>query len=273
MKPSGIGELIENCTFEDSDQDTDEIEGGTDMSEVDDRTNRTETETDGWITIDSQLTHPSGLGSSQNRDSGESGGGESTVRGRSIRGGLDNDGGVPEWNTGVTPASESTLSTPPAPRNRRFNHICSETSEENLMETAPNDNTTNDSTNIFMGNPSQPLTPSRLSSSDTIDEGEIMKDAIHEVLIDGTIVYVAITLGRPEPEATSSGNGVVEEEDTMDVETDNVSEAGTVMYESITVRYPTRQAIPSPPPSAVRARAGLRSIPRSDYRTLNQGSR
>ena len=280
MKPPGIEQSL-NFPSEDSDEGMDEVEDGTDMNEVEDRTDRssenqteedgTEAETDEWITIDSRSSHPSRLESNQDRDSDESGDGDSTpICGGSIRDGFNNGRGVAEWDARDTPASEDTLSTAPAPRKRRINYICSETSEdEDPMEI------TSDGTTIFVGNPAAPLTPSRLSSSDTNDEGDIMKDAIHEVLIDGTVVYVAVTLGRPSLEATGSfGNGVSEDKDRMeDVANDNSSEADTVMYESITVRDPAGQAIPSHPPSAVRAREGLRSIPRSNYRALHQGSR
>lgn len=288
MKPPGIEQQTLYSPYEDSDEGTDEVGDGTDHS-TEDETDRstehqtegrtedgTEAETDDWITIDSRSMHPSELESNRYHDSDDPNDGDRTVRGGTIRDGLNNGWGIPQWNIRDTPASEGTLSTLPAPRNRRLNYICSETSEEEYrMEAAFNQNITNDGTDIFVGNPARPLIPLRLSSSDTNDEGDIMKEAIHEVQTDGTVVYIAITVGRPAPEATcSSSDGGLEEQDAMEgVATDNVSETGTVIYDSIVVRHPTRQVMPSPPPSAVRARDGLRSVPRSNYRALNQGSR
>lgn len=189
-----------------------------------------------------------------------------------------------------TPAPQPTPSPPPKPRkriSRDWQRINIDTgNNEHTSGLEPNDNDCHNGTKIFqsitVGNSApETILPPQGGETSGDDDDDDIEDAAFEVLGDGTVIYEYITLGVPPwqqvtPSASNtrlSNSEVADVEDAMeDVTNDVVSEAGIVIYESITVRCPASRRAPSPPPSDGRAREGLRVVRRSDYRALNLGT-
>ena len=191
---------------------------------------------------------------------------------------------IPEHRILETPTPQPTPSLPPTPKkyiSRDWQRIVrDEFDNEDASNAQTDDKDSDGSTEVFdsiaLRQPAPKTTA--LSQGCETSGGEVDDDMEDfEVLDDGTVIYESITLGVPPQQqvipSTSndclSDNRVGNDEDAMeDVTNDGMSEADTVIYESITVRSEP----PSPPPSAVRAREGLRAVPRSNYRALNLGT-